>query len=157
MKMLDKVGCEEIIKELKKIANAKRLEAYPVGTVLFSTDSSYDPNTVIGGEWVKCRPESSGDGGFYPRMLDESTQSYVNKFVNADSLHKLTVANLPAHTHTVIVTEPSGGGGARSGFENGVKINGSLDYTTSSYGSSSPKEMHFEPPYIACIAWYRTA
>ena len=39
----------------------------------------------------------------------------------------------------------------------GVKINGSLDYTTSSYGSSSPKEMHFEPPYIACIAWYRTA
>lgn len=157
MKMLDKVGCEEIIKELKKIANEKRLEVYPVGTVLFSTDSSYDPNTVIGGEWVKCRPKSSGDGGFYPRMLDESTQSYVNKFVNADSWHKLTVDNLPAHTHTATVTKPSGDGGARSGWANGVKINGSLDYTTSSVGSSSPKEMHFEPPYIACVAWYRTA
>ena len=157
MKMLDKVGCEAIIKELKKIANEKRLEAYPVGTVLFSTDSSYDPNTVIGGEWVKCRPESSGDGGFYPRMLDESAQSYVNKFVKADSWHKLTVDNLPAHTHTATVTGPSGGDVTRSGLENGVKINGSLDYTTSSYGSSSPKEMHFEPPYIACVAWYRKA
>ena len=157
MKMLDKVGCEEIIKELKKIANAKRLEAYPVGTVLFSTDSSYDPNTVIGGEWAKCRPKSSGDGGFYPRMLDTDTQSYVNKFVTADSWHKLTVDNLPAHTHTATATRPSGGSGARSGLTSGVKVNGSLDYTTSSYGSSSPKEMHFEPPYIACIAWYRTA
>lgn len=157
MKILDKVGCEEVVEELKKIVKEKRLEAYPVGTVLFSTDSSYDPNTVIGGEWVQCQPESSSDGGFYPRMLNSSTEAYVNKFVTADLWHKLTVNNLPAHTHTVTVKGPSGEDYFRTGSISSVKVNGSLSYTTSSYGSSSPSEMHFEPPYIACIAWYRAS
>lgn len=161
MKFLDDVSCEDLVSKVKAVVKEKRLEAYPVSSIIFSADESFDPNDSFGGTWVKCYPlDASGnaatEGGYYIRLLNSSTDSYVNKFVDADSWHKLTANNLPSHSHTVKVKEPSGSDYFRSGEVSAVKVNGSLSYTTSSYGSSSPKAMHFEPPYLACYAWMRT-
>lgn len=162
MKYLDSDSCQSVIDVIKDYTKQKNLEAYPVGTILFSADKSYDPNKVIGGTWGTYYPaDSDGNvdetGGWYIRMLSSGNNAYVDSFMNADSWHKLTVNNLPAHTHTAAVKAPSGEDYFRAGGTSSVKVNGSLTYTTSSAGTSNNKAMHFEPPYFACDVWTRTA
>lgn len=171
---LDQAGAEEIIRQLKAeldvVLKRKVLALYPVGTILFSPDESYDPNECIGGTWTRSDAwvDDTGsklipDGGYYPRMMSAANDKYVGDRVNANQWHYLKASHLPPHTHTaqdvpMLVTEgtpPQANSGSASGFKN----SGTLAYTSTSAGgdlyASSPYTI--EPPYYAVYAWQREA
>lgn len=165
----------EIVKWAKEYTAEKRLEAYPVGSVIFSPDANYDPNDVIGGTWKNTKSltttNSFGDGqtisgkkgGFYPRMMGSSNLSLVKQFVDVDDVGwtKLTVDKLPAHTHTVTAKAASGSEVyVRSGYSDAWKYGSSYSETvTTSFagGGGDGKTIHMQPPYIAMNCWYRVS
>lgn len=169
--ILDKTGTEHLIKKLKaemtSVLKQQVLACYPIGTVLFSPSDDYDPNVCIGGTWVRndafedAKGTTEAEGGNYPRMMKSGNDTYVDRYVNANQWHKLKVANLPPHTHTVENMPVLTGGNtqATSGSINAFKNSGTLSYTTSSAGgdayASNPYTI--QPSYIALWAWRRTA
>lgn len=169
--ILDKTGTEHLISklkaEMKSVLKEQVLKCYPVGTVLFSPSDDYDPNVCIGGTWVRndvfedSKGTSKPEGGYYPRMMKASNDTYVNRYINADQWHKLKTSNLPAHTHTVTNMPVLNGGNtqATSGSIKAFKNSGTLSYTTSSAGGDAYASSAYkiEPPYFAVWAWRRTA
>ena len=101
------------------------LSTYPVGSIYMST-SSTNPSSLFGGTWVAWGSGrvpvgiNTGDGNF----------NTVEK-TGGESSHKLTVAEMPSHTHSI----PALSGSTNSaGSHNHLGGEGSSIYMTGGFG-----------------------
>lgn len=62
---------------------------YPVGSIYMSTNST-DPATFLGGTWTQLKD----------KFLLGAGDTYENGDSDGDSTHKLTIEEMPSHTHT---------------------------------------------------------
>ena len=124
---------------------------YPVGAI-YTSMTSTNPATLFGfGSWTQIK-----DRFLYCTTSSKST----------GGSKKITIENLPAHTHNSVVASdtrgnPDGSADSSDGTSlgqsywrgnKGKTIDGG-SATTSSTGSGTD----YMPPYITCYAWYRTA
>lgn len=139
---------------------------YPVGSIYETKDADFDPNTKWGGTWEKI----SG------RFLLGSNSSYAvgstggaasRTYTPAGSVgnHKLTISEIPSHTHSTLINKQGSGGVASvehttNGLSNGGYI------TSGSTGGGGNHNHPFTgtqatintmPPYVAVNIWERTA
>lgn len=125
----------------------------PVGTLLYSENDNFDPNTTYANTtWVKIEGKmiigrSSTDDDFKTSGLTGGSKT-----------HTQTVAEMPSHTHHLnygavsqIQGAPINGLGAGGYWSDGVNLNSEM----SNSGSGTP--MNIMNPYEVSNIWKRTA
>ena len=130
---------------------------YPVGSIYMSV-SNTSPETLFGGTW-----ESIGG-----RFLLGADATYAAGSVGGEAVHKLTIAEMPDHSHNVRTLAPWGkeatlpawsayatDGTIESSGENG-KTDKFWEYTLV-LGEGSGAAHNNMPPYLAVYMWKRTA
>lgn len=134
---------------------------YPVGSIYISA-SSTNPGTLFGGTWQEIQG----------RFLLGRDGSHGAGSTGGEASHTLTVAELPAHNHSVNEQNVRGGqngdyansngGGGLNGWDyepahtnNGQRrITVPAHYTNNTGSGSAHNNM---PPYLAVYMWKRTA
>ena len=102
-----------------------------------------NPGTLFGGSWEQITG----------RFLLAAGGGYSAGTTGGEAAHKLTVAEMPAHTHGI---DYQGIYGAASGpWNGGVAASGSGTVNTKSTGSNSAHNNM--PPYLVVYMWKRTA
>jgi hypothetical protein len=124
---------------------------YPVGAI-YTSMTSTNPATLFGfGTWSQIK-----DRFLYCTTSSKST----------GGSKKITIQNLPAHTHNSVVApdingNPDGSADSSTGTSlgqcywrgnKGKTLDGGSVATSSTGGGTD-----YMPPYITCYAWYRTA
>lgn len=138
------------------------LAAYPIGT-FFITRSSTNPAELFGGFWLRIKDAflwASGDTASitYTEMGVSVTKSLSVGSRGGEITHKLTVEEMPSHTHEANhIARPIIEGGAVWGNLEGSGTVGATIYwggveTTSTGGNKAHNNM---PPYYAVNAWVR--
>ena len=116
------------------------LDSYPVGSVYISFVST-SPASLFGGEWTQIRD----------RFLVGVGSSYAAGATGGEATHKLTVDELPSHSHNYSFPGNESGGewyGA-SGTAKGNTV------ATTAVGGGAAHENR--PPYYAVYMWRRKA
>lgn len=122
---------------------------YPVGSIYMSV-SDVDPNMIFGGVWEQIKD----------RFLLACGETYENGTTGGEATHKLTIDEMPKHTHTY------------NGFPNGsgivwkdpyrklvYQINDTNPYPNQdglSYTGNNQPHNNM-PPYLSVSVWKRTA
>ena len=114
---------------------------YPVGAIYLST-SSTSPQTLFGGTWQRIQD----------RFLLCAGSTYAAGKTGGEANHKLTVNEIPAHTHDIVGDTMDWGTGGRPYF--GTSTYDDTVKTSSVGGGQSHNNM---PPYLAVYAWKRVA
>ena len=119
---------------------------YPIGSIYISMNST-NPSTYFGGEWEQIKD----------RFLLACGNSYQNGTTGGEATHKLTVSELPKHSHAQR-SRGSSSNIAASGTAIGAEFLGtssnSIGNTFDTGGNVAHNNM---PPYIAVFIWRRTA
>ena len=114
---------------------------YPVGAY-YLANTNTSPSSLFGGTW------SNLTGRFL----------YCNNGTaqNGENSHKLTISEMPSHTHNIIAQGPLFRQGSSSGRYVYVSDTNEAwsNRITSTGGSSAHNNM---PAYRTCYCWYRTA
>ena len=116
---------------------------YPVGSIYTSMNST-NPSTKFGGTW---------------KQITDRFLYCANNSKKTGGSKKITVDNLPAHTHEEMCTGNPGTGATGTGirrtwYEDYPNL---LSLPTGIKTGSTGKGTDYMPPYITVYAWYRTA
>ncbi len=125
--------------------NGKSLldRTYPVGSIYMSTVST-NPKDLFGGTWEAL-------GG---RFLIGANDSYKAGATGGEATHKLTIAEMPAHTHGYKLAY--GGNDPARGLNYGTNYVGTFldgDFVNDRGGNGPHNNM---PPYLSVYMWKRT-
>lgn len=158
-----------IDKKIKESKKEDKLNAYPIGTIYISSDAT-DPSELFGGTWEKY-----GQGR---TLIGEGTsdKTFTAGETGGESVHTLTVEEMPSHSHNIRISAPSlfSEGTIVNGLYwriGGIKSNGwhDFDHTTEPYstangstgtgifrngGSQSHNNLQ---PYIVTYMWRRVS
>lgn len=115
---------------------------YPIGSIYMSVNST-DPSTLFGGTWSRIQG----------RFLLAAGGGYSAGSTGGESSHKLTIDEMPVHSHTVALVENPLNSGPFIA-ERGRYAKSSTMTTGSNGGGESHNNM---PPYLAVYMWKRTA
>lgn len=133
---------------LEDIANA----LYPVGSIYMSVNNT-NPSTFFGGTW-----EAWG-AGKVPVGVDTSDTNFSTvEQTGGEKQHTLTIAEMPAHNHTIPCT-PTANDGSEPSYQ-AAQVNAEATgyhnsiVAVSSGGGSPHNNLQ---PYITCYMWKRTA
>ena len=133
---------------LEDIANA----LYPVGSIYMSVNDT-NPSTFFGGTWV------SWGAGKVPVGVDTNDTSFATvEKTGGEKQHTLTIAEMPAHNHTIPCT-PTANDGSEPTYQ-AAQVNAEATgnhnsiVAVSSGGGSPHNNLQ---PYITCYMWKRTA
>ena len=121
---------------------------YPLGSVIASVNSAFDPNTAYKHQtWVRFAEGKTLVG------VDSSDEDFSTvESTGGEKTHTLTVAEMPSHNHTFSVRATSGTATAwRVDFQN---VQGQTTCTNSTGGGGAHNNM---PPYAVVYYWKRTA
>lgn len=140
-----------------KLSSADLLEkVYPVGSIYMSANG-VNPQYLFGGTWTPVQD----------RFLLGAGTTYSAGATGGEAAHKLTVNELPAHSHgldanvefTVSGTSPAGTGiSGIHGDTSGWGDYGGADWYRLSVKNSGGNASHNNmPPYLAVYIWRRTA
>ena len=118
---------------------------YPVGSIYFNAAVATNPATLLGfGTWA-----AYGGGRVMVGVNSSGTFDGLNE-TGGDETHTLSIAELPAHTHTVAPAITGDGGAIGS---SGVRVTSGT--TTSSSTGSGAAHNNIQP-YITVYMWKRT-
>ena len=120
---------------------------YPVGSIYMSTVST-NPNTLFGfGTWEEIQ------GKF---LLGHSS-SHPAGSTGGESSHRLTLDEIPSHSHRQYVTAATvSGAGLRTDYSSDDRSN-AYDQGITTGAAGGGKEHNNMPPYLAVYIWKRTA
>lgn len=120
---------------------------YPVGAVYISS-SSTSPASLFGGTWVSIQN----------RFLIGAGADYQSMGTGGESSHKLTVSEMPWHSHNVGVDYDGQGSGTSTGAATVHKAgtNGAQHQVNTSYAGSGAAHNNM-PPWYGVYMWRRTA
>lgn len=124
---------------------------YPVGSIYMSVNAA-SPNLLFGGEWRQITDKFLlGAGGSYP----------VNSS-GGETTHKLTVAEMPSHSHTSLYYDSNSTGtqGVNWGFNytnnSSHSVRSGANEASSGIGNAGGSVAHNNmPPYVAVYMWKR--
>lgn len=120
--------------------SSSSIDAYPVGSIYMSVNST-SPATLFGGTWQRIQD----------RFLIAAGSTYKAGGTGGEATHKLTVEEMPSHTHAVLADNvPGSSTGVQTLFSG---ASGSFG-TSWTGGGSAHNNM---PPYLAVYIWKRTA
>lgn len=113
---------------------------YPVGSIYMSVNST-NPQTLFGGTWQRIQG----------RFLFAADSKHAAGSTGGEEKHKLTVEEMPRHTHKIDGSFNDGAGNVPvvNGFNLGTQA--TIEYT----GGDQPHNNM--PPYLAVYMWKRTA
>lgn len=155
MEYLDKTGTQELIDKLKAYIDANSgsgslqlNDMYPVGAMYLTIDKDFDPATTFGGTWEKVE-----DG----RYLMCANDKYEPGTTGGSNTHTLTIDEMPAHNHTIAISEVKNASLSTSSWSgtSGPVTSTSRNLTTTSVGGGNA--FYIQPNYYTIIAWRRTA
>jgi hypothetical protein len=138
------------------IEKQAKLDAHPVGSYYFSDDST-SPATLFGGTWEALPAgytliaQGSGTDDF-------GSYTYTAGQKYGERMHKLTVEEMPSHSHQQYVTANPGGGpySTRMDYDSDeINLNTYPQVQTGSTGGSQAHNL--VQPSIAAYGWRRTA
>ena len=121
---------------------------YPVGSIYMSANDT-SPSILFGGEWERIED----------RFLLAAGNTYSAGSKDGEATHKLTVAEMPKHNHTIKNRQ-----GAQVGAywntppttsENGGTLQDNVSSVVNYAGEG--KSHNNMPPYLAVYMWKRTA
>lgn len=116
---------------------------YPVGSVYITVDAR-DPNELFGGEWEQIKDT----------FLLASGDKYTNGSVGGEETHKLTIEEMPAHTHQYAYNQYKGQNlWGIPCYQYTWDTFQSQPATTQSQGGN--KVHNNMPPYLAVTIWKR--
>ena len=110
---------------------------YPVGSIYMSMNAT-DPSELFGGSWL---PLNEG------RVLIGANSTYKAGTKGGEFTHKLTINEMPSHSHSGGMGTRTGMGGANEGMTRPFST------TTGSTGGNQPHNNM--QPYLAVYMWYR--
>lgn len=147
---------ETIVKIHKNGLDVKKLtirgnELYPIGSIYLSVDET-NPGELFGGTWERIKGRfllGAGDNG--------DGWDYTPNTTGGESVHTLTIDEMPSHTHNVEAKMSSDSGGnitlSGSGYYADWEMgNGSVTPIKSVGGNSAHNNL---PPYLAVYMWKR--
>ena len=115
------------------------LSAYPVGSIYMSV-SSTDPGTLFGGTWERIQDV----------FLLAAGSAYAAGSTGGEASHKLTVSEMPSHSHSF---DTYSGGGAMGKVCGSEELNTKRTVTTKATGGGGAHNNM--PPYLAVYVWKR--
>lgn len=116
---------------------------YPVGSIFISVVDT-NPATLLGfGVWERIKD----------RFLLSAGDTYPAGSTGGASTHKLTIAELPSHTHEISIASGSSG----DTYRTYALSAGALAVTGSTEATGSGQAHNNMPPYIAVYVWKRTS
>lgn len=124
---------------------------YPIGSIYLSLND-INPNKLFGGTWERIKGKTLVG-------VDESDTDFkTSKLTGGEKTHKLTIAEMPSHTHALYIdakgtTIPAWHTRhlfAQSDSPHEAQLN-----NLTSTGNSQPHNNM--QPYYTCFIWYRTA
>lgn len=116
---------------------------YPIGSIYMSVNS-ISPQTLFGGTWTQIKD----------RFLLACGDTYTNGTTGGEATHKLTVNEMPSHSHTIGFDQMWEFGGTKSIATTKGGPYGGAGYINNTGGSQAHNNM---PPYLAVYIWKRTA
>ena len=127
--------CSEMFQEVS-------VKMHPVGSIYISVDAT-NPSLLFGGTWQQITG----------RFLLAAGSGYTAGSTGGEATHKLTVAEMPAHTHSAYYRAfPTSGATDTNAF---VVFNTGTRSNTGSAGSGAAHNNM--PPYLTVYIWKRTA
>lgn len=141
--------CQNVTTDSLTIDSKSLLDrTYPVGSIYMSTVST-NPKDLFGGTWEAL-------GG---RFLIGANDSYKAGATGGEATHKLTIAEMPSHRHTV--HNPHTNNGKNQEVKPAIDGNadssvGSWNWRPTGYtgGGNAHNNM---PPYLSVYMWKRTS
>jgi hypothetical protein len=138
--------------EVRSLINAQEaatsislLDVYPVGSVYISVLAA-NPSTLFGGTWVAI-----GSGKTLVGIDSSDTDFDALEETGGSKTHTLTVDEMPAHTHSMTIEDPTGTGSSGS-------ANGASSFSTVNTSSTGGGQAHtIVQPYLVVSMWKRTA
>ena len=120
---------------------------YPVGSIYMSTVST-NPNTLFGfGTWHRIEG----------RFLLGASSTYGAGSQGGESNHRLTLDEIPSHSHRQYVTAATvSGAGIRTDYSSDARSN-AYDQGINTGAAGGGKAHNNMPPYLAVYIWERTA
>lgn len=119
---------------------------YPVGSIYMSVNST-SPATLFGGTWVQLKD----------RFLLGRGSTYSNGATGGEATHKLTVNEMPKHTHSIYYYLSSGSLSFGYNFSNKGAVS-AVTVDSSGIGITGGDVAHNNmPPYLVVYMWKRTA
>lgn len=119
---------------------------YPVGSIYMSVNNT-NPSNLFGGTWTQLKD----------RFLLGAGSTYTNGSTGGSATKRLSVANLPSHTHPQYVATNGGSTSANLDYS-GWASNGKVvaqGIPTGATGQGT--KFNIMPPYLVVYMWQRTS
>jgi len=122
---------------------------YPVGSIYMSVNDT-SPELLFGGEWEQIQDT----------FLLAAGSTYSAGTTGGEAEHRLTLEEMPRHTHEVLITNgahPTGNSALLNNAETVMQYTNNITATaaTGHVGNNLPHNNM--PPYLAVYMWQRTA
>ena len=122
------------------VLNGGGLDAYPVGSIYMSVNST-SPSTLFGGTWERIQD----------RFLIAAGSTYKAGGTGGEATHTLTVNEMPAHSHGLYASDMTGIS------SNACRYGEYAQRTVQSKSTGGGSAHNNMPPYLAVYVWKRTA
>lgn len=125
---------------------------YPIGTIYQTTDSTFDPADKWGGTWEYIKG----------RFLLSDSNDYTVGDTGGEATHKLTVQEMPSHTHTMYINNDASSYGWTPKVGTYLTKTDHVTTSTKNYGgilaqdgAGGDQAHNNMPPYLVVRTWKR--
>jgi hypothetical protein len=133
---------------IDNLISATKLEMFPIGSIFMSVTNT-NPSTFLGGTWV------AWGSGRVPVGVDTGqTEFDTAEETGGAKTHTLTVAQIPAHKHSLKLTGGTTPTGSRLDWTANSNYQDFDGATNDTGGGGAHNNLQ---PYITCYMWKRTA
>ncbi len=123
------------------------LNAYPVGSIYMSVNSTSPKTLFGGGTWVQIQG----------RFLLAASTAYKPGTTGGEATHMLTEQEMPNHRHVIYAPNDGGEENAAIGFPEAGSKNTYYAEASKTEAAGGGQAHNNMPPYLAVYVWKRTA
>lgn len=120
-------------------------DIYPVGSIYMSVNST-NPANLFGGTWTQLKD----------RFLLGAGSTYTNGSTGGSATQRLSVANLPSHTHPQYVATNGGSTSANLDYNGWVSNGKAVAQGIPTGATGQGTTFNIMPPYLVVYMWQRT-
>lgn len=135
-------------------AEGSPLIYYPVGSYYETSDTSFNPNTTWGGTWVL---ETEGQVHVSAGTNYSVNGALTNTSDGGEETHKLSVSEMPSHTHALYYYDASGNKPFGYNYQNKGYQSGEVTSSGGIVNTGGGQAHNNMQPYIVVNRWHRTA
>ena len=120
-------------------------DIYPVGSIYMSVNDT-NPANLFGGTWTQLKD----------RFLLGAGSTYTNGSTGGSATQRLSVANLPSHTHPQYVATNGGSTSANLDYNGWVSNGKAVAQGIPTGATGQGTKFDIMPPYLVVYMWQRT-